>query len=131
MLCALQRHHLALGAAAATAVWLLRQWSKDAMCQERDDTDVWMSLCHDKRTARAVKPSQSSFRVTAVVVFSVNGSGARAIVGHNDEACKSKADRTSARPSERVLLLTMPHCCRLSTQFLLRGEMRLSAARRH
>lgn len=51
-----------------------------------DDDDTWLALCHKERLARVRLPSQSSFRVTAVVVYT-NASGAVAhVVGHNDEA---------------------------------------------
>ena len=52
------------------------------------DDDAWMSLNHDHRLNRRLKPSQSDFRVTAVIVYTTDGSDdLQYVVGHNDEAC--------------------------------------------
>lgn len=76
----------ALGAAVAASRFLLTK-TQGPICTECDDADAYISLCHEKRLARLVKPSQSAFRVTAVIVFTVDGKGKRTIIGHNDEAC--------------------------------------------
>jgi cytidine deaminase len=50
--------------------------------------DDWLALAHRQRTERKSLPSQSSFRVCAVVVYCVDGnSELHHVVGHNDEAC--------------------------------------------
>lgn len=51
------------------------------------DDDEWMAFCHARRERRLLKPSQSSFRVTAIVVFRSHGGPLQHVVGHNDEAC--------------------------------------------
>eukprot|EP00928_Gymnodinium_smaydae_P082179 TRINITY_DN65576_c0_g1_i1.p1 TRINITY_DN65576_c0_g1~~TRINITY_DN65576_c0_g1_i1.p1 ORF type:complete len:350 (+),score=42.29 TRINITY_DN65576_c0_g1_i1:41-1090(+) len=54
----------------------------------KDSDDTWIALAHAKRCQRVQTPSQSNFRVTAVVVFRIGDSGRqRYVVGHNDEAC--------------------------------------------
>jgi len=66
-------------------------------CASPDDHDAWLALAHAARQGRGRIPSQSSFRVTAIVVyqpppsFSSQNSSAtppplRYVVGHNDES---------------------------------------------
>merc|ERR1712086_83660 len=49
----------------------------------------WMTFTHQRLQARQHKPSQSNFRVTAVVTFNQAGDSGieRFVVGHNGEAC--------------------------------------------
>ena len=52
------------------------------------DDDGWMAFSHAQRRQRTERPSQSNFRVTAVIVLQFGGdSTIKHIVGHNDEAC--------------------------------------------
>ena len=51
-----------------------------------DSDDRWVALCHRARLARTSRPSQSGFRVTAVVLFCGDGTSLGHVVGHNDEA---------------------------------------------
>jgi cytidine deaminase len=74
-----------LGAAAAAVLIALLRARRRA--QSALDDDAWIALCHEHRRRRVVRPSQSSFRVTAVVVYRVEGGAVRHVVGHNDEAC--------------------------------------------
>ena len=58
-----------------------------ALPSEEDD-DGWFALCHAHRLRRRQRPSQSGFRVTALVTYQLQGkSSVRHVVGHNDEAC--------------------------------------------
>lgn len=78
---------VATGAAAGaicTALLLRRGGCTDGV---EDNDDCWMQLAHSERTKRRARPSQSAFRVTAVVVYCVEGGRVRHVVGHNDEAC--------------------------------------------
>ena len=90
----------AAGLAGLAYFWRRRRPAVDAVAHSRDDDDDvcwpcsagdddWISFCNAQRRRRAVAPSQSAFRVTAVVVFRVNGPdrARRYVVGHNDEAC--------------------------------------------
>ena len=72
--------------ATATAVCVFAAWRHRRRGLPPDD-DYWMSRCHARRERRLLKPSQSAFRVTAIVVFQENGGGLKHVVGHNDEAC--------------------------------------------
>jgi len=51
------------------------------------DDAAWLNLCHAQRLLRLTKPSQSAFRVTAVVVFRARSGALQYVTGHNDEAC--------------------------------------------
>ena len=69
-----------------TAAWLRRTTSDASSAQCQDTDDAYMALAHASRAALQHRPSQSLFRVTAVVVFRVDGA-LRHVIGHNDEAC--------------------------------------------
>lgn len=63
-----------------------------------DDDAHWLAVSHAHRLRRRRKPSQSCFRVTAVVVFGVEGGRLdRFTVGHNDEACVLKNSACAER----------------------------------
>jgi len=50
---------------------------------------LWLEMAHAHRLRRTLKPAQSSFRVTAIIVFTRDDQtspGERYTVGHNDEA---------------------------------------------
>ena len=86
--------HLAAAAAAGglAAVLLARlRFAAAPQCEEcappdADDVDGWLALAHRERLARRLTPSQSFFRVLAIVVYEVENE-LRHVVGHNDEAC--------------------------------------------
>ena len=76
-------------AGAACTVLLLEAWRRrrSARCvRQPADDDEWVAFCHAQRRQRIERPSQSNFRVTAVVVFRQDGM-VKHVVGHNDEAC--------------------------------------------
>ena len=73
-----------VAAGAAGTVLLLEFWRR-CMRYPADD-DEWVAFCHAQRRQRTERPSQSTFRVTAVVVFRQDGK-VKHVVGHNDEAC--------------------------------------------
>ena len=87
--------HLAAAAAAGglAAVLLARmRFAAAPQCEEcappdADDVDGWLALAHRERLARRLTPSQSCFRVVAVVVYEAADGELRHVVGHNDEAC--------------------------------------------
>lgn len=57
-------------------------------CDQADDVDHWVRLCHEHRRRRKNLPLQSSFRVAALVTYRLDGaSELRHVTGHNDEAC--------------------------------------------
>ena len=77
----------AAGAGLVVAA-LLRQRSRRRRAPATLDDDAWMKLNHHHRLSRLLKPSQSDFRVTAIIVYTLDGrSGLQYVVGHNDEAC--------------------------------------------
>ena len=62
-------------------------WMDRCHASENDNTDdKWLALCHKERLARSRLPSQSNFRVVAVVVYRGDDGIISYVVGHNDEA---------------------------------------------
>lgn len=82
---------MAAGAVSGAAVYRALAGPPAATIEETPATDAErIALSHSCRVSRKELPSQSSFRVTAVVVYRVGGDLSREmrhVVGHNDEAC--------------------------------------------
>lgn len=78
------------GSGALLAALLRQRPSQCAECtgsaDEASGDAEWLALAHTHRQLRKRKPSQSNFRVTAIIVFELGGA-ARYTVGHNDESC--------------------------------------------
>jgi len=79
----------AVGAALATGVALaallrLSRWRRSGPIALDDET--WIAMAHAERLRRKRRPSQSGFRVVAVVVYRYADGALRHVVGHNDEA---------------------------------------------
>lgn len=73
---------------SAAAVAALLAWRFKLAAKRPSTDDEWIAYCHEQRNLRIERPSQSNFRVTAVVVFRYRGDDTvRHVVGHNDEAC--------------------------------------------
>ena len=73
-------------AATAAALYLFLRRRRRYLSLPLDD-DYWIAFSHAERLRRKLKPSQSGFRVTAVVVYRVSPSPLlQYVVGVNDEA---------------------------------------------
>lgn len=86
---------LVAAGAAAALIWfqvssarrLLSVCEPCDECDEGGGDDHWMLLSHAHRLRRTTKPAQSSFRVTALVTFLIEGDQrVRHVVGCNDES---------------------------------------------
>ena len=82
---------LMAAAGGALALQLWQRWQAREECEPcdaADGPDGWMLLCHAHRRKRTLRPSQSHFRVTALVTYHIDAEAqVRFVVGHNDEAC--------------------------------------------
>ena len=74
----------AIGGAAIAAAVSVPPGNPDGETPATDADRIRLS--HRHRNDRSYRPLQSSFRVTAVVVYRIRGQ-IRHVVGHNDEAC--------------------------------------------
>lgn len=83
------RSAAAVGGVAALGglLLLLRRRRHESASPSTLDDDAWIAYTHAQRLQRKQRPSQSRFRVTAVVVFTSGSHELRHVVGHNDEAC--------------------------------------------
>lgn len=62
--------------------------SSDVLICEPCNPDDWVNLCHQQRRRRKNLPTQSSFRVAALVTYRLDGNDKLLhVIGHNDEAC--------------------------------------------
>lgn len=83
------------------------------------DDDHWVRQAHRVRDERARRPSQSKFRVVAVVVYERGDGTVSHVIGHNDEAACLKNSICAERAAfVQLCMLPQSACSRVTAVYI-------------